>query len=88
MTDQSEFKRFKKQLADHYNFPTRYLFKFIIPVEKKHDFKKLFPDIDFETKNSKTKKYISFSKKITVNSSEEVIEIYNKAYTIEGIISL
>ena len=88
MADQSNIERFKKQLIDHYSFPTIYLFKFIVPIEKKNEFKDLFPKIDFDTKNSKTGKYISFSKKIKVNSSEEVVEIYNQAYSIKGIISL
>ena len=88
MKDQSNFDDFKKQLLDHYNFPTIYLFKFIVPSDKSEDFKNLFSDIQFETKHSKTGKYISFSKKQRVNSSNEIIEIYKKAYTIDGIISL
>jgi hypothetical protein len=88
MVDQSNIERFKKQLVDHYDFPTLYLFKFIVPVEQKDKFENLFPEISFDTKNSKTGKYISFSKKLKVNSSEEVVEIYNRAYSIDGIISL
>lgn len=88
MVDQSNIERFKKQLVDHYDFPTLYLFKFIVPVEQKDKFENLFPEISFDTKNSKTGKYISFSKKLKVNSSEEVVEIYNRAYSINGIISL
>ena len=88
MVDQSDIERFKKQLVDHYDFPTLYLFKFIVPIEQKNKFLNLFPEISFDTRNSKTGKYISFSKKIRVSSSEEVIEIYNRAYSIDGIISL
>jgi hypothetical protein len=88
MVDQSNIERFRKQLIDHYNFPTLYLFKFIVPEEQKKEFEKLFSEISFDTKNSKTGKYISFSKKLKVNSSEEVIEIYKRAYSIKGIISL
>lgn len=88
MKDQSNFDDFKQQLLDHYSFPTLYLFKFIVPSERSQDFRNLFSDIQFENKQSKTGKYISFSKKHRVNSSEEIIEIYKKAYTIDGIISL
>ncbi len=88
MKDQSNFDDFRKQLQDHYRFPTLYLFKFIVPSERSEDFRNLFPDIQFDPKPSKTGKYISFSKKHRVMSSEEVIEIYKKAYTIDGIISL
>jgi len=88
MADQSQSERFRKQLADHYTFPTSYLFKFIVPVGEKDRFIGLFPEINFDIKNSKNGKYVSFSTKIIVNSSEEVIDIYTKAYTINGIISL
>ena len=88
MKDQSNFEEFKQQLIDHYTFPTLYLFKFIVPAEKSDDFKNLFYNIQFDTKRSKTGKYISFSKKHRVKSSDDVIEIYQKAYTIDGIISL
>lgn len=88
MTNQSDFHRFKKQLSEHYVFPTRYLFKFIVPVSKEREFRMLFDTVEFETRSSKTKKFISFSKKILVHSSDEIIEIYEKAYSIEGIISL
>ena len=88
MKDQSNSEEFRQQLIDHYTFPTQYLFKFIVPVDKSDDFKKLFSDIQFETKQSKTGKYISFSKKHRVKSSDDVIEIYQRAYTIDGIISL
>jgi hypothetical protein len=88
MKDQSDFEEFKQQLVDHYTFPTLYLFKFIVPADKTDDFNNLFHKIQFDTKRSKTGKYISFSKKHSVKSSDEVIEIYKKAYTIDGIISL
>ena len=88
MKDKSNSEEFRQQLIDHYTFPTFYLFKFIVPVEKSDDFKNLFSDIQFDTKESKTGKYISFSKKHRVKSSDDVIGIYQKAYTIDGIISL
>jgi putative lipoic acid-binding regulatory protein len=86
--DQSHYARFKKQLTDHYDFPALYLFKFIVPIDRKDEFKNLFPDIDFKTKDSKNGKYISFSRKLKVKSSDEIIDIYNKAYSVKDIISL
>ena len=84
----SDYERFKEQLIKHYQFPAWYLFKFIVPSEKEKEFRSMFRNIKFESRNSKTGKYVSFSKKVRVNSSEEVLEIYNRAYAIEGIISL
>ena len=88
MIDQSNIERFRQQLIDHYDFPTLYLFKFIVSVDKEKEFKKLFPDINIITKNSRTGKYISFSTKLKVGSSDEVIEIYSRASSVKGIISL
>lgn len=84
----SDYERFKAQLAQHYQFPTWYLFKFIVPSDREEEFRTIFRNIKFDSRNSKTGKYVSFSKKMKVNSSEEVIDIYKRAYAIEGIISL
>lgn len=84
----ADHERFKEQLAKHYQFPTWYLFKFIVPSDKEKEFRTMFRHIQFDSRDSKTGKYVSFSKKIKVNSSEEVIDMYNRAYAIEGIISL
>jgi len=88
MKDSNDFSGFKQQLEDHYTFPTLYLFKFIVPKEELDNLKALFPDISFEIKPSKKGKYISTSFKISVDSSDSIIEIYLKANTIKGIISL
>ena len=88
MKDSDDYSGFRQQLEDHYTFPTLYLFKFIVPKEELENFKSLFPDLSFDIKPSKTGKYISTSFKILVDSSDSIIEIYLKANTIKGIISL
>ena len=88
MIDQSNFESFRKKLEEQHNFPTSYLFKFIVPIEKKDEFNALFPDIEFKTRKSKTGRYISLSAKRKVTTADDVIEIYKRAYSIEGIISL
>jgi hypothetical protein len=81
-------KNFKKILDDQHDWPTEYLFKFIAPVDKKNELAQLLPDSDFHLRPSSKGNYISLSAKVMMNSSEEVISIYEKAYEIEGIISL
>jgi putative lipoic acid-binding regulatory protein len=88
MKDSNEYSVFKQQLEDHHTYPTLYLFKFIVPKEELENLKSLFPDLSFEIKPSKKGKYISASFKISVDSSDSIIEIYQKANTIKGIISL
>ena len=79
---------FRDQLDQEYNWPTDYLFKFIVPVTQESELLKIFEGLPISTKYSKNKNYISITCKVLVNSSEEVIKIYKEAYVIKGIISL
>lgn len=88
MQEKYDYSKFKQQLEEHYDFPTTYLFKFIIPKEELKKFESLFPDLTMELKPSKTGKYISATFKISVNSSDAIIDVYLKAYEIKGVISL
>ena len=86
--DQGNIEDFKNQLENHHDFPTEYLFKFIIPRDQITRLKNMIPRGKINTKKSKTGKYIGVSVKMNVKSSDEVINIYKEAYTIKGIISL
>ena len=80
---------FKKALDDNYSWPTTYTFKFISPPDKVNELTNLIAkDLEITKRPSKTGKYLSltFSKKI--NSTDEVIDIYLKAGTLAGVISL
>lgn len=86
----SEEKRlqFKNMLDDQYDWPSEYLFKFIAPSEKKEELKALFPNNQVQFRPSSKGKYLSITAKVVINSSEEVMAYYDKAYKIEGVISL
>jgi len=93
MKDKETFyKNLKKQLDDTSSFPSKYLFKFIVPTEhnEEQEVKALFnkKGIDIKTKNSKTGKFTSLSVLIQAANSEEIIAYYQKAEKIKGIISL
>ncbi len=79
---------FREQLDQEYDWPAEYLFKFIVPVVQESELLRLFEGFPVSTKYSKNKNYISLTSKVLINSSEEVIKIYQDAYLIEGIISL
>ena len=88
MSDNNDDSAFKQQLDDHHEWPSKYLFKFIVPSGQEQEFKNIFPEEVLKFRFSKEKKYISVSAHVVMNSSEEVMEIYRKAYKIKGVISL
>ncbi|WP_369048938.1 DUF493 family protein [Tenacibaculum sp. UWU-22] len=93
MQDREAFyKKLQKQLDDITDFPSDYLYKFIVPTtgNQKQQVEDLFNKggAVITTKKSKTGKYISVSIVVKVKSSDEVINCYKKAEKIKGIISL
>lgn len=87
--DNSNIEGFRDQLDNHYDFPTDYRFKFIVPKEKVGRLKSILPKgKKTETKKSRTGKYVGVSLTVHVDSSDQIINIYKKAYVIKGIISL
>ncbi|MFT6871707.1 MAG: putative lipoic acid-binding regulatory protein [Roseivirga sp.] len=81
-------EEFKKKLDDVHDFPTLYMFKFIVTEEKKGEVKSLFPSSELEYKPSSKGKYTSVTAKVMMQSSDHVIEVYKKAQNIKGIIAL
>jgi len=79
---------FKERLDKNHEWPTVYMFKFIVPSDQEKEVTKLFPRNEFKFKHSKTGKYTSVTAKILARSSDEIIEIYQKAHLIEGMIAL
>jgi putative lipoic acid-binding regulatory protein len=88
MADSNLFDSLKSKLDEQYTWPSLYIFKFIVPNEKVNDVKALFPRHEVSTKPSSKGTYISVTAKIMAKSSEDIIEIYLKAQSVEGIISL
>lgn len=79
---------FIEKLDQEHDWPSVYMFKFVVPVAKESEFRALFPTFPFESKHSKTGKYISFTMKKEMHSSDEIVAIYLEAKNIEGLISL
>ncbi len=78
----------REKLDDHYVWPARYTFKFIVPQEKVEDVKRLFPKHESVEKKSKNENYASVTLHMMMPSSSAVIDIYNLVSGIEGIIAL
>ena len=79
---------FKAKLEDIHQFPTQYMFKFIVKGDKLSEVEALFPKQALSLKPSSKGNYTSVTAKLEMASSNAVIEVYEKAHKIEGIIAL
>ena len=88
MSIQKDIESFKEALDNEYTFPVTYTFKFIVPKKKEEELKAIFPSQEFVVKESKGGNYLSYTMHQEVESSDAVINVYQQAYAVEGIISL
>ncbi len=86
--DQESVNSFRVKLDQHYRWPALYMFKFIVPSEKADEVTRLFPMHASTQKESREGKYTSITLQMMMPSSDAVIEVYQKASTIEGLIAL
>lgn len=86
------YKKFKKRLEDTTEFPSQYLYKFIIPSSHKGitEIHKIFDGTgaQFQFKESRTGKYTSVTISIFVIDADQVIHYYKEAAVIPNIIML
>ena len=75
-------------LDETVEFPTEYLFKFIVPMTELPAVLKILEGLEIEERASTGGKYISVSAKKVFQGSDEIIKIYRSANGIKGIISL
>lgn len=91
--DQEEFyTKLKKTLEETSVFPTKYVFKFIVPSVLKNigEVENLFNHLGavIDKKVSKNGNYTSITIHVEMKSPEQIIQKYQEAGKIEGIISL
>lgn len=86
------YKKFKERLEESQEFPSNYLFKFIVPNndEKIKEIKEVFAksNAGFSFKESKNGKYVSVTIKLYVTDSDEVVKYYKQAGEIKEVILL
>ena len=87
MTDERLWK-LRLVLDETVEFPTEYLFKFIIPVIELNEMLNILKGMEIEERASSGGKYISVSAKKVFDSSDDIIKTYRAASKIKGIISL
>ena len=82
------YEAFKIKLDNEHDWPSTYLFKFVVPKNKTDEFRLIFSLESMQEKKSKAGNYVSFTFKKIINSSDEVVDVYLKAKTVEGLIAL
>ena len=92
MNSEDFYIKLKKSLEETTTFPTKYLYKFIVPnqPEKIKQVEDIFNHLGavINTKTSSKGTYTSVSIHVKMESPDLVIEKYKEASQIEGIISL
>lgn len=89
--DHNFYDNLKEKLEEQFEWPSVYMFKFIIPADNRKLalVEALFDESgELTTRQSRTNKFISITAKQVMLSPDEIIAVYKKAGKIEGIISL
>lgn len=81
-------EEFIRILDQEHQWPTWYLFKFIVPRGKEDLVVALFEESETSIKASSKGNYRSVTSKVMISSAQEVLEIYEKAGHIEGVLAL
>ncbi len=88
MKDTFDREAFKQKLEAQTIFPTLYMFKFIIPSGREDQIAALLPNNKMTLKQSSKGTYVSATINAMMPNSEAILEIYEKAAKIGGVISL
>lgn len=86
------YEKLKLQLADTSLWPTKYLYKFIVPSNQQKivEIEDIFDNLGavITTKESSKGKYTSISILVKMTNPEHVIEKYKEVAQVDGVISL
>jgi uncharacterized protein len=86
--DEESLRRLQVKLDEYHQWPSLFMFKFIVPREKTAELTTFLAKRPFTTRESKNGRFVSFTAEIEMQSSEEVIIFYREAGKIEGLIAL
>lgn len=86
--NQQWWDRFQALLDNDVEWPSEYLFKFIVPRQQLEEVQRLFHKLPVQVRESRKGNYASVTARIEMHSSDEVIAMYTSAAKIEGIILL
>lgn len=78
----------KQKLDDFYQWPASYPFKFIVRHEQVAELEALFPGDTFSTKPSANGKYTGMTLEKVMQSSDDVLAVYEKVKVVPGLMAL
>jgi hypothetical protein len=87
----TDFNGLREKLEQFHQWPMLYMFKFILPSDNQKIalIESIFgEDSELKTMPSSNGKYISITVREVMLSPQAVIDVYEKASTIEGVIAL
>lgn len=79
---------FQELLDEQNDWPAAYTFKFIAPSERIDAVKRLFGEHPVTVRASSKGNYKSVTAQIEMDSSAEVVAVYDEASDIDGVIAL
>lgn len=82
------WKEFKELLDEQNDWPAPYTFKFIAPRQRLDALKSVFGDHPVKVRASSKGNYMSVTARMRMESSEDVVAIYEEASDIDDVISL
>ena len=82
------WNKFQGLLDEQNEWPTEYLFKFIVPSEELGEMRRVLGDDRFKVRSSSKGNYVSVTLRRRVASSEEVVAVYKSVGDVEGVIAL
>jgi putative lipoic acid-binding regulatory protein len=80
--------QFRELLEEEMDWPTTYTFKFITPQDGLDDLKEIFEGHPVKVRSSSKGNYVSVTARLEMDSSDEVLAVYDRAYEIDDVIAL
>lgn len=85
----NEEQRLMQVLDDTHDWPSIYSFKFIVPSEKGKELENLIVEASqVETRPSSSGKFLAYTFHCPMGSGREVLEVYARVKSIDGLLSL
>ena len=83
-----DLAKFKALLDEQNTWPEYYTFKFVVKTGKKDQVLVHLAGHKIDVKESSGGKYTAITSRALMSSSEDVVAVYEKMKTVEGIMSL
>lgn len=80
--------QFRELLDEEMDWPTTYTFKFITPQDGLDELKDIFEGHPVKVRSSSKGNYVSVTARLEMESSEDVLAVYDRAYEIDDVIAL